>query len=277
MALGDKRNCLPTGFYNIDRIIQGFFPTELIVLAGRPGMGKSSLALDIILNMTEKDRKAIIFSLEMGYEAIMQRAVCSLARIDPQKWEGVPIKEEFEEVLRTADELTKRNIVIYDTVNTVEKMQAIISVRSKTIGVDIVCIDNIQIMSTVKRIEKENDRLTEISGLLKRLAMCAKIPVILLSHLNRDVEKRANHMPRLSDLRGSGSLEQNADKVIFLHREDQYRKIEKPDIDPSEFDGLAHIIIAKNRRGKTGIAKLLFREDYTTFVNLAPEYLEEGK
>lgn len=277
MAMGDKRDCLPTGFYNIDRIIQGLFPTEMIVLAGRPGMGKSSLALDILLNMTETDRKAIIFSLEMSYEAIMQRAVCSLASVDPQKWEGTPPEEEFDKILHTANELTKRNIVIYDTINTVEKMQAIISVRAKTVGVDIVVIDNIQIMSTAKHKDKEYDRLTEITRLLKRLVMCAKIPIIVISHLNRDIEKRANHMPRLSDLRGSGSLEQDADKVIFLHREDQYRKIEKPDIDPSEFDGVAYIIIAKNRRGKTGIAKLLFREDYTTFRNLAPEYLEEGK
>jgi replicative DNA helicase len=107
--------------------------------------------------------------------------------------------------------------------------------------------------------------------------MDLKVPVMAISHLNRDVEKRTKHQPKLSDLRGSGTLEQDADLVLLLHREDQYEKLKNPDVDPSDLDGLAQVIVAKNRRGRTGIATLLFREEYTTFVNKAPDYLGEGQ
>jgi replicative DNA helicase len=130
-------------------------------------------------------------------------------------------------------------------------------------------------MRTDPYIPKEYERLTSISRNLKKITQVLKVPVLAISHLNREVDKRDKHRPRLSDLRGSGSIEQDADIVLLLHREDQYRKQSDPNIDPNDFDGIAELIIAKNRHGRTGIAKLLFREEYTHFVNMTPEYLGE--
>jgi replicative DNA helicase len=277
-ALAHKHlDCLPTGFRDLDRIIHGFHPWEMIVIAGRPGMGKSTISRDIALHVTEQeDNKVVIFSLEMGAEATMQGAVCALAKIDGNSWgHGGAPEHELEEARNAAEQLSKRDIVIYETIQTAKNMYAMLSVMSKVKAPKLVIVDNIQIMTTQPQIQKEYERLTEISHELKRITMNLKIPVIVISHLNREVEKRQNHIPRVSDLRGSGSIEQDADIIIMLHREDQYRKLEDPNIETSACDGKAQVIVAKNRRGRTGIATLLFREEFTRFDNMAPEQLDD--
>lgn len=274
MTLGDKKNLMPTGFEAIDRIINGFYPNEMVIIAGRPGMGKSVLSQDIGMFLAKLAKKVIFFSMEMSYEAIMQRAICANAMVNASEWHGMPPGTEFEEVLAAAQRLQEREVVVYETVETPEKMHAIASIRKKTVGVDLICIDHIQLMTTNRFYTKRVAQVTEISRQLKRMAMNLNIPVIVISQLNRECEGRRNHRPRLSDLRDSGSIEQDADVVMLLHREDQYRVLKDPDIDPNEFDGIAEIIIAKNRRGRTGIAKLLFRDQYTTFVNLSSKEAE---
>jgi len=267
----DKKNCLATGFPNVDRIIAGFSPWEFIVLAGRPGMGKTAFALDVSMALAKKDEKVLIFSLEMGHQALMSRAACAEAFINPNAWDGVPPKKEFDALLDMAQRLEKRDVTIYETVETPEKMHAIAQMHARTKGLDLIVIDYIQIMSTSRHYESENTRISTISRKLKRMGMDLQVPVLAMSQLNRECESRRNHMPRLSDLRGSGSLEQDADMVLFLHREDQYRKTQNPDVKPEDLDGIAKLIVAKNRNGRTGIAQLLFREEYTTFKNLVAE------
>jgi len=220
------------------------------------------------------EKKVLIFSLEMGHQALMSRAACSEVFINPNAWDGVPPKKEFDALLDMAQRLEKRDVTIYDTVETPEKMHAIAQMHTRTKGLDLIVVDYIQIMATSRYYESTNARVSTISRKLKRMGMDLQVPVLALSQLSRECEKRRNHMPRLSDLRDSGSLEQDADMVLFLHREDQYRKTQKPDVKPEDLDGIAKLIVAKNRNGRTGIAQLLFREEYTTFKNLAPEQSE---
>ena len=275
MALADQRHAVETPFTKINNIIGGFFNFEFIIVAGRPGMGKSVFVGDIALHVAQGGKKVIMFSLEMSAESIAQRSICALASIDGGAWNNKPPQEEFDKAIETAVELEKYNITIYETVETPEKMYAIVSAAQRAGGIDLVVIDNIQLMQTVQSRSKEYERLASISRNLKKIAHQLKVPVLCISHLNREVEKRTNHRPRMSDLRGSGTIEQDSDMVILLHREDQYRRLREPDLPEAELDGIAEVTIAKNRRGKTGICKLLFREEFTHFANLAPEYLGE--
>ncbi len=275
VSMGDQSvNCVPTGFTQIDNIIHGFHPWEFILIAGRPGMGKSTLAQDIAMNIATEHDQVLIFSLEMGAVAIMQRSICAMASVDGSRWgDGILRQEEFDKAMEIAEELKNRDIVIYDTIQSMQKISAVVSIHANIKKPKLVIVDNVQIVTTINQTGKEYERLTEISRQLKRIPMAHKVPIIAVSHLNRDVEKRTDKRPRISDLKGSGSLEQDADLIMLLYRADLYRKLEKPDIEPDELDGIAELIIGKNRRGRTGIAKLLFREEFTHFVNMAPEWL----
>lgn len=278
VSLDDQdKDCLTTGFIRVDAVLHGFYPKELIVIAGRPSMGKSCLALDMALYAAKDGHRIVIFSLEMGANALMQRAVFSTAKVDSEKWiERRVGQPEIDEVMRQTTALSKLDIAIYETVEDADKMYAICSMLAKTKKPSLIIVDHIQLMTTTPPIQKEYERLTSISRQLKRMAMHLDTRVLAVCQLNREVEKRTSHTPKLSDLRGSGSIEQDADKILLLHREDQYRKLENPNIEPDKLDGLGQVIVAKNRRGRTGIATLLFREEFTSFCNLAPEYLGEG-
>ena len=269
VKLADTRDCLPTGFRDLDKIIHGFYPHEYIVIAGRPGHGKSCFCGDIAVHCATEGKRVIVFSLEMSAEAIMQRALCAMSHVAAGEWEGVPTDAELQPVLDAGEILRKLDISIYETIDTPEQMYAVISAAQRLTGADLVCIDNIQLMQTQERVPKEYDRLTTISRQLKKITQNLRVPVLCISHLNREVEKRNNHTPKLSDLRGSGGMEQDADLVLFLHREDQYRKLENPDCDPDKLDGSSQVVVAKNRRGKTGIASLVFVDEYTTFQDKA--------
>jgi len=276
MSLADQKHSVHTGFADIDKIIGGFFDHELIVVAGRPGMGKSVFAGDVALNAGKEGKRIVMFSMEMSAESLAQRSVCAVGKVNGFAWHNDPPKEEFDAAIEAAAEIQKYDIRIYDTVEAAEKMYSIAHSLKRASGLDLIIIDNLQLIQTSINTAKEYDRLTIISRQLKRIPRNIRVPVMCISHLNREVDKRTNHRPRLSDLRGSGSIEQDADLVIMIHREDQYRRIEEPDLPQSELDGIAEITIAKNRRGKTGICKLLFLEESTHFVNVAKEYLTEG-
>jgi len=277
VAMADTgRECLPTGLSRLDGIIHGIYPQSLVVIAGRPGMGKSCLGLDVALHIARGGHKIIIFSLEMGADALMQRAICATAKVNGDKWaDGLLRQNEFDEAMEISLELAKRDIDIYETVEDADKMYAICSTIAKTKTPALIIVDHIQLMQTVPNVPKEYERLTIVTKALKRIAMHCNTCVMAVCQLNREVEKRTGHLPRLSDLRGSGSIEQDGDLIVLLHREDQFRKLENPNIELDKLDGLAQLIVAKNKRGRTGTATLLFREEYTHFENLAPEYLGE--
>lgn len=273
MSMGDKRHLIQTGFRDIDRIIGGILTNEFVLVAGRPGMGKSLFIQQVINNIAKGGGKGIIFSLEMSAESIMQRSVCAMSMIDSKGWEFDIPQKEFESALESAEKLQSYNVSIYETVENARRMYDIIELSNRISPVTIVGIDNIQLMQTHPPVQKEYERLTIISRQLKKITQSFHIPVLCISHLNREVDKRDEHRPRLSDLRGSGSLEQDADKIIFIHREDQYRKQKDVDMSQNDLDGIAEITISKNRRGRCGTAKLVFREEYTLFADMAPEYL----
>ncbi|HLB73125.1 MAG TPA: replicative DNA helicase [Sedimentisphaerales bacterium] len=267
--MGNKTDTIPTGFRNIDRIIGGVCPGELVILAARPSVGKSALALDIALKMAKQGKSIVFFSLEMGHGALIERAACSLAHVNGAALKaGRDSQEDLEKVCAAAFELRELNIVFHEGGTTPERQRGFIEARRKSHGVDIVFVDYLQLMNAGRRNENRVQEISEISRKLKLSAMREQVPVIALSQLNRQVETRQTHRPRLSDLRDSGSIEQDADIVILLHREDYYRRSEKPDAGGGDMDGQAGAIVAKNRRGPTGIAGLVFLEEYASFGDL---------
>lgn len=229
-----------TGLRNIDSLIEGFRPGELVILAARPAMGKSALALQLALNLANSGNPVVYFTLEMTNTELAKRATQS----------------------RDINREHRDNLIINQRANTPEKVAAFVKTARKAGKADAVFIDYLQLMSSGKKSESRVQEITAISRQLKRLAVNENVPVIALSQLNRQVENRENHRPRLSDLRDSGSIEQDADLVIMLSRQDYYRKNENPD---TEQDGIAELIITKNRRGQTGIAQLIFLDEYVKF------------
>jgi replicative DNA helicase len=238
--LNENKTCTPTGLRNLDFIIDGFYPGELIVVAGRPSMGKSALAAQLAINMAKSGLAITYFSLEMTARGLIERA----------------LKQH------TVSELNKMDVVIHERCDTPEKMIAFIKTRKQSNDVDVVVVDYLQLMTSGIKNENRVQEISTISRKLKLAAMQENVPVIALSQLNRAVESRDRHRPRLSDLRESGAIEQDADIVMLIHREDVYRRQENPQ---SELDGATELIVAKNRRGRTGIADLVFLDSKVMF------------
>jgi len=266
VSMFDTPETIPTGFRDIDGMVGGFGPGDMVIVAARPSMGKSALALDMALNMARAGKSIAFFTFEMVHGTLLQRAYGSFGKINIRaiKMGGDPSRRN--EIYRAALELTELKIVIHEKADTPEKMLAFVRGWKKTHGVDVVFIDYLQLMSAGRRTESRQQEITTISRKLKRMALEERVPVIALSQLNREVESRTDHRPRLSDLRESGSLEQDADIVALLYREDYYRR--KADAN-AEVDGVAEVHIAKNREGPTGIVKLVFLEDYVTFADMS--------
>lgn len=241
----ERETLIKTGLLNIDELIGGVSPGEIIILAGRPSMGKSALALQFALNMAKAGLAVVFFTLEMTYQSLIRRALKN----------------------HEVDELKKLDIVIHEAGQTPEKQIAFVKTWKQAHKADVVFIDYLQLMTTARKAESRNQEITIISRQLKRLAVSERVPVIALSQLNRQVENRATHKPRLSDLRESGSIEQDADIVMLLHREDYYRRSENPN---SEQDGTTELFIAKNRDGPTDVAKLVFLDDRVKFGDRLP-------
>ncbi len=254
---------VPTGFKQLDKMLSGLQKSQLIVVAGRPGMGKTSFAVNIAQHAAvELDVPVAIFSLEMSREQLALRMLCSEALVDSQKTRiGGLTADDFDRLADAVDVLAKAPIYIDDS-PTVTVMEMLAKTRrlKKEKGLGLVVIDYLQLMSGKDR--REN-RQQEISGITRSLKIMAKevgVPVILLSQLSRASEKRDSKRPLLSDLRESGSIEQDADVVIFLHRENYYNK---------EADNVSQIIVAKQRSGPTGEINVGWRGDQTRFAELS--------
>ncbi|MFC1585423.1 replicative DNA helicase [Fibrobacterota bacterium] len=263
---------VPSGYSDLDSMTGGFQKSDLIILAGRPSMGKTALSLNMITHAALRYHKSVaFFSLEMGKEQLVQRILCSEGGVSLQRLRtGKLPKREYPKLLDVAGELNKSNIFIDDSAN-----QTSIQIRSKcrriahqNNGLDLVVIDYLQLMSGSGRDDSRQQEIAQISRALKGLAKELKIPVIALSQLNRSVETRADGRPLLSDLRESGALEQDADIVMFVFREEQYKN------DPG-LQGKAEIILAKQRNGPTGIVPLTFVKEYASFTNYSPRNPEQ--
>ena len=258
---------LPTGYYQLDEWTCGLQDGEMIIIAGRPSMGKTSLALNIAehIGLVEKTPLAI-FSLETGRQQLAERFLCSMSAIDAQKVrKGTLDTEHYEELVKACSQLSEAPIYVDDT-STLTPLELRAKARRLKSLYDIRCVivDYLQLMHVgAGRVESRQQEITTISRYIKALARELNIPVVVLSQLNRAPEGREGHRPRMSDLRESGSIEQDADVVMLLHREDYYNRGDK-DYEPNN---KADLIIAKQRNGPTGSVELVFREKFTRFEN----------
>jgi len=265
---------LPSGFKEFDDLTSGFQRSELIIIAARPSVGKTAFALNISQNIGIRQKKNVaIFSLEMSKEALVQRMLCSEARIDSQRLrKGFLRTEDWAPLTTAAGKLADASIFVDETPG-ISDMQLRAKARriQSRHGLDIIIVDYLQLMdATRRRNEGRTQEISEISRSLKALARELDVPVIAISQLSRAVESRGkDKRPILSDLRESGAIEQDADVVAFLYRDELYN----PNTDDKN---MAEVIIQKQRNGPTGSIKLYFSKEYTRFENLErhDEYAE---
>jgi len=253
-----------TGFTDLDTKTAGFHPSDLILIAARPSMGKSALVLNIAQNIAVRQKiPTAIFSLEMSKVQVVNRILCAEAMVDSQRLRtGALDSSDWDKIIGSVGELSDSPLYIDDTPGiTVSELRAKCRRLKMEKGLDVIIIDYLQLMSGGKRSESRQQEISEISRSLKAIAREMEAPVIALSQLSRAVESRSDHRPMLSDLRESGAIEQDADVVAFIYRDDYYN----PD---SEKKGQAEIIIAKQRNGPTGTVDLMYMDKYTKFVNL---------
>lgn len=253
---------ISTGYPMLDRQITGLNKSDLILIAARPGMGKTSLALNIAENIaTKTDRTVAVFSLEMSSEQLAQRLLSSQALVEGQLLRtGELSGDDWVRIAVASQVLSKASIYLDDTAGiSVGEMKAKVRRLKK---VDLVIIDYLQLMSTGRHSDNRVQEISEITRNLKIMAKELNVPVITISQLSRGPESRADHRPILSDLRESGSIEQDADIVMLLYREDYYAREE------SEERGIAQCDVAKNRHGEVGVVRLGWDNRYTRFNNL---------
>ena len=261
---GNGLTGLDTGFTELNRRTGGMHGGELILIAGRPGMGKSSFAVNIAEHVSINDKKTVaIFNLEMPREQIVNRIICSQAYVNSNKIRtGDMTGEDWEKIGAVIDRVATAPIHIDDTASvTVSEIRAKCRRLKQTHNLELIVIDYLQLMQSSGRADNRQQEISEISRSLKILAKELNIPVIALSQLSRTVESRSDKRPMLSDLRESGAIEQDADIVMFLYRDDYYN----PD---SEKKNLAECIIAKNRSGETGKFDLGWKGEFTKFSNV---------
>jgi replicative DNA helicase len=270
MQRGSRITGLETHYVDLDEKTSGLQKSDLIIVAARPSMGKTSFAMNIAENVAIEDRKTVaVFSLEMSKEALLQRMLCSVARVDAHKFRtGSLWQDDMRKITRAIEQLAEAPIFIDDTPGiTISEMRAKARRLLQSKGsLDLIVVDYLQLMSGGgKRYENRTQEVSAISRGLKALAKELAVPVVALSQLSRAPESRGagDHRPQLADLRESGSIEQDADVVAFIFREEVY----KPD-DP-ELDGVAELIIRKQRNGPTGTVKLAFLKSSTRFESRA--------
>jgi replicative DNA helicase len=255
---------VPTGFKSLDAMLSGFQKSDLIILAARPSMGKTTLALDIArLTSTRHQTPIVIFSLEMDSQQLVDRMLAAEAQVNAWSLRTGQLSadHEFSRLRDALDRLSKAPIYIDDmSSNNISRMRSFARRIKSEHGLGLVIVDYLQLMATSKNYDSMVNQVTEISRSLKGLARDLEVPVIALSQLSRAVESRGGE-PRLSDLRDSGSIEQDADVVMFIHSEDKYKEKE-------ERTNITKIIIAKHRNGPVGDVELYFDTKKTTFLDI---------
>src|SRR3954468_5085946 len=258
-----------TGFTDLDEMTSGLQAGDLVIIAARPSMGKTSLVLNMAQHVgTKTDMTVGLFSLEMSKEQLFLRLLTSEARIDAHRLRGGFLGErDWGKLSQAIGTLSEAHIFIDDTPSIgVLEMRAKCRRLKSEHGLHMVVVDYIQLMQGRGRFENRTLELASISRSMKGLAKELSIPVVVLSQLSRAPEARSDHRPQLSDLRESGALEQDADVVLFIYREDMYMDKSAP---PADSQGVAELIVGKQRNGPTGVVKLAFLREFTRFENLA--------
>ncbi len=264
----DSMRPIPTGIGDLDRMITGLNRSDLILLAARPGMGKTSFALNIARNAACKSKKTVaFFSLEMSKEQLASRLLSTEALISGTKLRtGKLSEEEWSRLIPASDVLSKAELYLDDTPGiTITEMKSRLRRLRK---LDLVVIDYLQLMGSGRRIENRVQEISEITRNLKILAKEMNVPVITLSQLSRASEQRADHRPQLSDLRDSGSIEQDADIVLFLYREGYYSEKNAEQTAPTGDVNSGECIVAKNRHGETNSVKLHWQGEFMRFTGM---------
>lgn len=264
-----KEHGLNTGFPELDKKLGGLKPAELIVIAARPSVGKTSFAIDITLNCATRHNVAV-FSMEMSPQALVERMLANKSCISLYKMRGYMGETDWPVLANTCGELGKLKIWIDGTpALTPSALTTKILKYKHRHNINLAVVDYLQLMHIGGYKENHQQEMAQIVSEIKATAKTANIPIILLSQLNRACEYRADHIPQLSDLRDTGATEQDSDVVLFLHREDYYRKQENPD---TKLDGEALLIVAKNRQGSTGRIRLVWIGERFSFK----PYFEES-
>ena len=262
---------LPTGFHDLDKLLSGLQPQDLIILAARPSMGKTTLALDMArMSAVNHNKSVLIFSLEMSSQQLVDRMLSAQSRVNAWNLRtgNLSSDKDFSHLRDSLDKLSKAKIYIDDQAgNSIVRMKALARRLKAEKGLDFVVVDYLQLMTTSKSYDSMVNQVTEISRSLKSLAKEIDVPVLALSQLNRSVETRGGK-PRLSDLRDSGSIEQDADVVMFLHSEDRGK-------DEADKTSITEVLIEKHRNGPIGKVELYFDLKTTTFLNLEKSSMSE--
>lgn len=259
---------VPTHFADLDKMINGFANSNLMILAARPAMGKTALALNIAENICFKNNMAVgIFSLEMTAEQLIHRVVCSQAEVESDKIKtGALNGLEFQRIVGSVNMMQKHTMIIDDQPGLkITDLRARARRMKEAHNITLLIVDYLQLLSGsgyARNVENRQNEISEISRMLKTLARELNIPILCLSQLSRKVEERAGHRPMMSDLRESGSIEQDSDLVMFLLRREYYDPYDKP--------GTAELIVAKNRHGGIGSVNLTFRKELAQFANYTP-------
>ncbi len=259
---------IPSHFIDFDKMINGLNKSNLMILAARPAMGKTAFAINIAENVCFKNKIPVgIFSLEMSAEQLVHRIVCSQAEVESDKIKtGALNGQEYQRIVGCVNDMQKHVMVIDDQAGLkITDLRARARRMKESHGIGLLIIDYLQLLSgsgSSRNAENRQSEISEISRMLKNLARELNIPIICLSQLSRKVEDRPGHRPMMSDLRESGSIEQDSDLVMFLLRREYY--------DPNDKPGMAELIIAKNRHGGVGSVNLTFRKEFAQFVNYTP-------
>ncbi|WP_128895583.1 replicative DNA helicase [Longirhabdus pacifica] len=254
---------IPSGFTDLDRMTSGFQPSDLIIVAARPSVGKTAFALNIAQNVGARAKKGVaIFSLEMSASQLVQRMLCAEANVDANRLRTGQLEaEDWEKMTMAIGTLAEAEIYIDDSPGiTVAEIRSKCRRLKKEKGLDMIVIDYLQLIHGRGKSDNRQQEVSEISRTLKQIARELEVPVIALSQLSRSVEQRQDKRPMMSDLRESGSIEQDADIVSFLYRDDYYNQ-------ESEKKNIIEIILAKQRNGPVGTVELVFLKNYNKFVN----------
>ena len=264
---GSETTGTATGFKGLDRITSGFQPGNLIIVAARPSMGKSALALGMAANIAVRDDKPVaLFTLEMSKSEVTQRFMCSEGKVESQRLRtGKLAADDWPRLTAACDKLAKAPIYVDDTgsITMMEIRSKLRRLKSQCPDLGLVIVDYLQLMTSGTNVENRVQEVSQISRSLKVLARDMEVPILALSQLSRAVEQRHDKRPILSDLRESGSIEQDADLVMFVYRDEYYNP------EDTESAGIAELIVAKHRNGPTDMTKLAFQKRYAKFADLA--------